>query len=115
MKLNPWTDGVSDGVWLGNPSVPAGLATDQFVISWVNNSHHIAFHCRGHDLNRPRICQIRINLGEPIEQTATTVRMHGWDGNKIEPTITPSIGCDNRCGWHGHITKGELIPERWQS
>lgn len=28
-----------------------------------------------------------------------------WDGNRIEPTLTPSIDCKH-CGWHGHITKG---------
>ncbi len=38
--------------------------------------------------------------------------LHGWDGDMIEPTITPSIGCDlaPRCGWHGHITKGVRNP-----
>ena len=31
-----------------------------------------------------------------------------WDGNRESPTISPSIGCDARCGWHGNITAGIL-------
>jgi len=42
----------------------------------------------------------------------------GWDGNLDCPTITPSINCiaekDGKptggCGWHGHITNGEIVP-----
>ncbi|MFO1038146.1 MAG: DUF6527 family protein [Geminicoccaceae bacterium] len=32
-----------------------------------------------------------------------------WDGDREQPTITPSIDC-RECGWHGWITKGQLIP-----
>lgn len=87
------------------------IAIDQFAIRWANNSLAITFHCHGPNLKRPRLCLIPINKGSQIEATETTARLWGWDGNEIEPTITPSIGCDWRCGWHGHITKGELIPE----
>ena len=40
-----------------------------------------------------------------------------WDGNKESPTITPSINCVTHdedgqptgcCGWHGHITGGNI-------
>ena len=51
-----------------------------------------------------RICTIPICRGQGREN------MHGWDGNIEEPTITPSIGCQQRCGWHGHIIKGEITP-----
>jgi len=52
-----------------------------------------------------RLCDIPLTLGPPIEASADR-RWH-WDGNMEAPTITPSIGCENRCGWHGHITNGE--------
>ena len=40
-----------------------------------------------------------------------------WDGNRENPTITPSINCvttdeegkpTGGCGWHGFITNGEI-------
>jgi len=39
-----------------------------------------------------------------------------WDGNREQPTITPSINCISEkdgkpaggCGWHGFITKGVM-------
>ena len=36
-----------------------------------------------------------------------------WDGNFRLPTLTPSIrawGDDGTEVWHGHLTKGELVP-----
>lgn len=38
-----------------------------------------------------------------------------WDGNVEAPTVTPSILHDDpahggRCGWHGYLTAGELVP-----
>ena len=34
-----------------------------------------------------------------------------WDGNREQPTLTPSINCNgpSGCGWHGFITAGKLI------
>lgn len=49
-------------------------------------------------------CEIRIKRGAPESP------IFGWDGNTEAPTITPSIGCDHRCGWHGHITNGVILP-----
>lgn len=51
-------------------------------------------------------CCIRIRRG------AADQAQHkwGWDGNMESPTITPSIGCDHLCGWHGFITNGEITP-----
>jgi hypothetical protein len=63
---------------------------NEYELSFVNPS------CK---FNR---CSIRIRIGEQREP------IFGWDGNYQEPTITPSIGCDHRCGWHGFITNGEI-------
>jgi hypothetical protein len=49
-------------------------------------------------------CVIRITTGEPQHP------VWKWDGNLDEPTLTPSIGCDHRCGWHGQLTRGILNP-----
>ena len=49
-------------------------------------------------------CEISIKFGD------CKAPLFGWDGNLEAPTITPSIGCDHRCGWHGHITNGEILP-----
>lgn len=65
----------------------------------------IQFCCRG---NKNRICSIPLTLGD-ANYAETYPRWH-WDGNMQEPTIEPSIGCDNRCGWHGSITSGEIRP-----
>jgi len=48
-------------------------------------------------------CIFKIHRGSPEPPV-----YHGWDGNRESPTITPSIGCDNRCGLHYHITNGEI-------
>lgn len=65
--------------------------------------NEIRFPCRGERFDS---CVIKLTLGDADEKSA---RWH-WDGNMDEPTITPSIGCDKRCGWHGSITKGEIKP-----
>lgn len=51
-----------------------------------------------------KYCTIDITKGEQNRP-----KFH-WDGNLTCPSITPSIGCDHRCGWHGHITNGEILP-----
>ena len=85
----------------GNP-----LGVDEFAYSWFNKETgptSIYFYCRGNS-KRPRICSI------PITQEPAANRKWDWDGNWEEPTISPSIGCDARCGWHGHIIKGDILP-----
>ncbi len=64
----------------------------------------LIFRCQR--LNRN--CSINIRKGEPEQGTHT----FGWNGDIDKPTITPSIGCDDypRCGWHGNITNGEIMP-----
>jgi len=49
----------------------------------------------------------------PVNKISAGVTSRGnewfWDGNELEPTITPSIGCDipPRCGQHRVIVKGK--------
>lgn len=66
----------------------------------LENPVALTFHCP----NKKRLCRIDISRAAPIAP------VFQWDGNRHEPTIAPSIGCDHRCGWHGHIIKGELLP-----
>lgn len=66
------------------------------------------FPCPG----KPKhICWLRLTLGAPKDPTPDDPwRRWHWDGNMERPTITPSIGCELRCGWHGNITNGEWKP-----
>ena len=78
-----------------------GLQPDEF--AFARDFSEIFFPCRG---GKFRNCSVKIT---------TEAQQHPvwhWDGNKEEPTLTPSIGCDGpkRCGWHGSITKGEILP-----
>ena len=82
------------------------FGVDQF--AFVHQSpnpkiHGIKFWCRG---GKKRICGVSITDGHADEAKNT---WH-WDGNREAPTITPSINCEQRCGWHGNITNGEIIP-----
>lgn len=78
--------------WVADPLSPTGFSPTQL--------HFVNPVCRFNH------CSIHITRGE-----ASAPRFH-WDGNLDAPTITPSIGCDlkPRCGWHGHITNGEILP-----
>lgn len=67
----------------------------------------IHFWCRG---GKNRICSVDVTLGPPIEADAHGKRRWQWDGNLEAPTLAPSIGCDSKCGWHGHIQSGEVKP-----
>ncbi len=91
------------------------MEDDQFGFHVDNQGEpvDIEFRCRGGKwICGPRKghallnCAVAIKRGEEDRANGK----HGWDGNRDEPTITPSIGCDHRCGWHGHITKGEITP-----
>lgn len=73
-------------------------------VGGVTQVDAIEFRCPN---GKNRQCQIQLTLGE---QTDGPPRRWHWDGNVEAPTITPSIGCDQRCGWHGHITNGETHP-----
>ncbi len=61
----------------------------------------IAIPCVGEKFDR---CIVRITTASAAHP------IWHWDGDLDDPTITPSIGCDKRCGWHGTIIKGELSP-----
>ena len=86
------------------------LDPDQFayvigppIVNPIAERREMIFPCRG---GRFTACIIRITTGEPDEKNS----VWHWDGNVEEPTITPSIGCNKRCGWHGTITKGVIAP-----
>lgn len=34
-------------------------------------------------------------------------RKWNWNGDKVNPTLTPSILIIGACGWHGFLTNGE--------
>lgn len=57
-----------------------------------------------------RVCSIPLTLGPEVDRDAHGQRRWHWDGNMPAPTITPSIGCEARCGWHGNITAGAIAP-----
>ena len=84
------------------------LAPDEFGFSVDQQGKPIGiqFCCRGPRAKEGNVCTVGIVRGPPESPN------HGWNGNWDEPTITPSIGCDvsPRCGWHGSITKGEILP-----
>ena len=67
----------------------------------------IQFWCRG---GKNRVCSAALTLGPAIDADEQGRRRWHWDGNMQAPTLTPSIGCDARCGWHGHITAGDVAP-----
>lgn len=101
MKLRPFPASLNGNI----------LAVDEFGFTVGQDGEPIAiqFRCRGP--NQPpngKQCIVNIIRGPASPNECK----HGWDGNREEPTITPSIGCDNapRCGWHGHIIKGEITP-----
>lgn len=75
---------------------------------WKNNEFafnqdmtEIALPCNGGRFDR---CIVKITTGNAVHP------IWHWDGNLDEPTMTPSIGCDRRCGWHGNLTQGVLTP-----
>lgn len=69
----------------------------------------IQFWCRGSP-PRPRICSVTLTLGEATRADECGIPRWHWDGNMESPTITPSVGCENKCGWHGCITRGDIAP-----
>mgnify|MGYP001618140822 FL=1 len=77
------------------------LGPDDFAYS--EHFTEIAFPCPKRKFQK---CIQRITQGDANQEKA---QWH-WDGNIEEPTLSPSIGCDARCGWHGHIINGEIKP-----
>ena len=67
----------------------------------------IQFRCRG---NKNRVCSVHLTTGPQVNGDEKSPRRWHWDGNMEAPTLTPSIGCDQLCGWHGHITAGDITP-----
>lgn len=86
------------------------LEADQFAyvigplsLNPTSEIREIVIPCRGGKFSN---CVVRIHRSDPDAGQ----HIWHWDGNVEEPTLTPSIGCDHRCGWHGQLTKGELLP-----
>jgi hypothetical protein len=97
-------DGETMSIKLKLIALPVGKLSDtQFTYLRGDDGEPDAINlpCRGGKYNR---CTIEFVKGAPANG------LHGWDGNVEGPTITPSIGCDARCGWHGHLIKGEMKP-----
>jgi hypothetical protein len=63
----------------------------------------IVFKCRGGKFD---VCIVRINYNGPPKHN----ERWGASGPEDAPTLGPSIACDQRCGWHGTITMGEICP-----
>jgi len=76
--------------WKADPLSPTGFSPTKLLV--------IQPRCKW------RHCEISITRGEAVQP------IFHWDGNAESPTITPSIGCDHRCGQHWHITNGEILP-----
>lgn len=38
----------------------------------------------------------------------------GWDGNRENPTFTPSVNCEKACGWHGYVRNGRCVETNGQ-
>lgn len=101
MKLrlhNPWSLN-------GNILAPDefGYIIGSIDLNPTSEIREIALPCRG---GKYAGCVLRIRRGAADEATGRW----GWDGNMEEPTLTPSIACDRRCGWHGTVVKGEMLP-----
>jgi len=77
------------------------LAEDEFC--YTRDHKDIVFRCR--KLNR--YCMVPINYFGPADHAKTK---HGHCASEDAPTISPSIACDHRCGWHGTIIQGEIQP-----
>lgn len=101
--------------WNGRSYNGGPLAADEFayvVGAAIENPsgeiREIKIPCPGFGIRKKKYayCVLRIRRGEPDH----TKKIFGWNGNMEAPTLVPSIGCDHRCGWHGHLTNGELLP-----
>ncbi len=86
------------------PGTPVALKPDEFNIRVETGVFKFRMGCP----NGERQCEVGITVGDEDHARG----LHGWDGNEEEPTLKPSINCDQhpRCGWHGTVVKGERLP-----
>lgn len=60
----------------------------------------------------PCRCAKRTHCGVSIRREPAEHPFWQWDGNRDEPTLSPSINCsdvpERECAFHGHLIKGEL-------
>ncbi len=77
-------------------------------------------HNRGKDPRLPRTPCAELLIAEGKFSAAHGIMRdpdgsHGgrpqwdWDGNRKEPTFSPSINCGAHCGWHGYIRGGRCV------
>jgi hypothetical protein len=52
----------------------------------------------------------RLYCGVPAKPSPPNSKGCSWDwnGDRVNPSLTPSVNCVGGCGWHGHITNGEI-------
>lgn len=66
------------------------------------NPKWLSFPCQG---NAPKTkCSIALRPS----QTNYVGASWQWDGHREAPTITPSINCEQICGWHGWLEQGKF-------
>ena len=70
---------------------------DEFCITNIAGKEKFIQHCPKYGT-----CSIEIH-----KQEAKHPIWH-WDGNYESPTISPSIGCDHRCGKHVSVINGDM-------
>lgn len=80
---------------------PAAGNERPFASDGMLEPSEIVLPCRGGKFSG---CVLRVTTGPAAHP------VWHWDGNIEAPTLTPSIGCDHRCGWHGNLTAGVLTP-----
>lgn len=94
--------------------VPIGTfdVSEHGVSDYAASTAHILFVC-------PNGKRCAVLLGPQFVQRPAKGKLNiwGWNGDRNLPSITPSINCvttdeDGKptggCGWHGHITNGEI-------
>lgn len=81
---------------LYNKTLPPGSA--KFLVDSSGVECHLMFTCP---------CGCGKMGGLTIDRPGT----HGWvwNGDRVNPTFTPSILQTNGCRWHGYLTNGEFI------
>lgn len=101
----------SADVWSENAPVGTFDITPCSLASRPSITARIEFKCPGE-----KHCSVFLGTAFEDRPNAAGVPVWGWDGNEERPTLTPSINCiaekngkpTGACGWHGHITNGEL-------
>ena len=102
MKIN-FVDDIWDSViYKEDPSCPYNTTVPAGSVKWATykdgREHNLTFTC-------PCGCG---KIGAVIIETDKE-KGWKWNGDKINPTFTPSILQCGGCQWHGYLTNGEWI------